>query len=219
MPKSQPMSRLLEGNTAMRPAPAGSELRVEHRGKARSRLVLGVFRDLQTAGSAMLTLEERGFAPEDITLRITKENQDSIEGRRVFRDQRGRTYVARAPIKLCKVRAWQSGLGMGALTGAAIGALASMVASASGGPPVTIFGVAFYLDAVVAWALVGIGVALGGVAGALIGVGKVDYLAVDYDGCRALEGAIVGVAVHDDTEADAIERTFTAQGAEVVCAA
>jgi hypothetical protein len=195
------------------------DVRVEHRGNERARLIMGVFADLQKAGSAMLALEERGFTADDITLRITKENRDVIEGRRVFRDQRGRTYVARAPIPLRKVRPWRAGLGTGTLAGAVLGALLALAAGSAGTPAVLIFGTAFVARMVAAWALMGIMATAGALIGALWGLTKTEYRAIDYEGCRALEGAIVGVACHDDSEADAIERDLAAQGAEIVCAA
>jgi len=107
-----------------------ADLKIEHRGKARSRVVLGVFGDLQKAGSAMLALEERGFAPEDITLRLSKESRDAIEGRRVFRDQSGRTFVARVPIPLRKESRWREGVGLGAVAGGAVGAWVTAVVAA-----------------------------------------------------------------------------------------
>jgi hypothetical protein len=200
-------------------ARATLDLKVEHRGKARSRLVMGVFGDLQRAGSAMLALEERGFAPEDITLRLTKETREAIEGRRVFRDQRGRTYVARVPIPLKRIRRWSEGLGLGALAGAITGMLLSFFSGDAGTSSIAMFGAAFFSRAVVMWALVGLCAAFGAAIGAIIGSSRLDYFASDYDGCKALEGAIVGVAVHDDSEAEAVERDFHAQGAEVVSAA
>ena len=208
-----------EAKSAARSARATLDLKVEHRGKARSRLVMGVFADLQRAGSAMLALEERGFAPEDITLRLTKETREAIEGRRVFRDQRGRTYVARVPIPLRRVRRWSEGLGLGALAGAITGFLLSFFSGDTGVPLVSMFGAAFFARAVVLWALVGLCAAFGAAIGAIMGSTRFDYFASDYAGCKALEGAIVGVAVHDDSEAEAVERDFHAQGAEVVSAA
>ena len=196
-----------------------AELKIEHRGKARSRVVLGVFGDLQKAGSAMLALEERGFAPEDITLRLSKESRDAIEGRRVFRDQSGRTFVARVPIPLRKESRWREGLGIGGLVGGATGALISLVAGDAGTPTILIFGASFLARAVLAWSLIGLGAAFGAAIGAILGSTRLEYFASDYTGCQTLEGAIVGVAVHDDSEAEAIERDFNAQGAEVVSAA
>jgi len=196
-----------------------AELKIEHRGKARSRVVLGVFGDLQKAGSAMLALEERGFAPEDITLRLSKESRDAIEGRRVFRDQSGRTFVARVPIPLRKESRWREGLGIGGLVGGAAGALISFVTGDPGTPTILIFGASFLARAVLAWSLIGLGAAFGAAIGAILGSTRLEYFASDYTGCQTLEGAIVGVAVHDDSEAEAIERDFNAQGAEVVSAA
>jgi hypothetical protein len=196
-----------------------ADLKIEHRGKARSRVVLGVFGDLQKAGSAMLALEERGFAPEDITLRLSKESRDAIEGRRVFRDQSGRTFVARVPIPLRKESRWRERMGLGALAGGAFGALVSLFTGDPGTPYVMIFGAAFLARAVLAWALIGLGAGFGAAVGAIVGSTRLEYFASDYSGCQTLEGAIVGVAVHDDSEAEAIERDFNAQGAEVVSAA
>jgi hypothetical protein len=195
------------------------ELRIEPRERPRSRLVLGVFGDLKRAGSAMLALEERGFAPDDITLRLSKENRDVIEGRRIFRDQGGRTYIARTPIALRKQRLWQSGLGSGAAIGAGAGALAAVVAGSAGTPALLVFGAPFLSSFVVAWALVGIGATVGGVIGAIVGLAREEFRAADYEGCRILEGAIVGVAVNDEAEADAVERDLASQGADVVSTA
>ena len=200
-------------------ARATLDLKIEDRGKARARLVMGVFGDLQRAGSAMLALEERGFAPEDITLRLTKETREAIEGRRVFRDQRGRTYVARVPIPLRRLRRTQEGLGLGAVAGAVTGMLLSFFSGDAGTSYISLFGGMFFARAVVMWALIGLGAFFGAAAGAIIGSTRFDYFASDYAGCKALEGAIVGVAVHDDSEAEAVERDFHAQGAEVVSAA
>jgi hypothetical protein len=195
------------------------DFRIEHRGKVNVRLVMGVFANLQRAGSAMLALEERGFAPEDITLRLIKETRDAIEGRRVFRDQRGITYIARMPIPVMRVRRSSEGLGLGALAGAITGMLLSFFAGDAGVPYVSLFGAAFFARAVVMWALVGIGAAFGAAVGGFLGSTRVNYFASDYTGCKALEGAIVGVAVHDDAEAEAVERDLQVQGAEVVSSA
>ena len=196
-----------------------ADLKIEHRGKARSRVVLGVFGDLQKAGSAMLALEERGFAPEDITLRLSKEGRDAIEGRRVFRDQGGRTFVARVPIPLRKESRWREGMGLGALVGGAAGGAISLFTGDPGTSYLFVFGAAFLARAVLVWSLIGLGAGFGGAVGAILGSTRLEYFAQDYTGCQMLEGAIVGVAVHDDSEAEAIERDFNAQGAEVVSAA
>jgi len=200
-------------------APAHEDFRIEHRTKTRTRLVMGVFADLRRAGNAMLSLEERGFPPEEIIMRLSKEAQNVLEGRRAFRDQRGRTYVARDKVYLQRARKTLAGLGVGSATGILLGLFAGLLTAA--GEPALVGVLGATIDAHVAalWAAIGMCAIAGAVTGAIIGALLFEYRAKDYHGCLATDGVLVGVTVHDDTEADAIEEELSQQGAEVVRAA
>jgi hypothetical protein len=159
------------------------------------KLVTGLFKSKVAAEAAVDALLKRGFTRDDLSVLMSDETRSKH-----FALQ-SRTHAA-------------DGLGIGAVTGGAVGAVLAAIAAV--GSTLFLPGLNLVIAGPIAAALAGLGAggAAGGLIGALVGAGIPEYRAKVYEAGLRGGGILVGVEARDDEEVDRLEELLDQLGAE-----
>jgi len=165
--------------------------------KPKSRLVTALFKSKVAAESAVDALLKRGYSRDDISVLMsdaTRSKEFALQTR---------THAA-------------DGLGIGAATGGAVGAVIAAIAAV--GTTLFLPGINLVIAGPIAAALAGAGAggATGGVIGALIGAGIPEYRAKVYESGLKGGGILIGVEAREDEEIDRLEDLLSELGGEHV---
>jgi hypothetical protein len=160
-----------------------------------AKLVTGLFKSKVAAEAAVDALLKRGFTRDDLSVLMSDETRSKH-----FALQ-SRTHAA-------------DGLGIGAVTGGAVGAVLAAIAAV--GSTLFLPGLNLVIAGPIAAALAGLGAggAAGGLIGALVGAGIPEYRAKVYEAGLRGGGILVGVEARDDEEVDRLEELLDQLGAE-----
>ena len=160
-----------------------------------AKLVTGLFKSKVAAEAAVDALLKRGFTRDDLSVLMSDETRSKH-----FALQ-SRTHAA-------------DGLGIGAVTGGAVGAVLAAIAAV--GSTLFLPGLNLVIAGPIAAALAGLGAggAAGGLIGALVGAGIPEYRAKVYEAGLRGGGILVGVEARDDDEVDRLEELLDQLGAE-----
>jgi hypothetical protein len=160
-----------------------------------AKLVTGLFKSKVAAEAAVDALLKRGFTRDDLSVLMSDETRSKH-----FALQ-SRTHAA-------------DGLGIGAVTGGAVGAVLATIAAV--GSTLFLPGLNLVIAGPIAAALAGLGAggAAGGLIGALVGAGIPEYRAKVYEAGLRGGGILVGVEARDDEEVDRLEELLDQLGAE-----
>jgi hypothetical protein len=163
--------------------------------KEKAKLVTGLFKSKVAAEAAVDALMKRGFTRDDLSVLMSDETRSKH-----FALQ-SRTHAA-------------DGLGIGAVTGGAVGAVLAAIAAVCS----TLFlpGLNLVIAGPIAAALAGLGAggAAGGLIGALVGAGIPEYRAKVYEAGIRSGGILVGVEAREDEDVDHLEELLDQLGAE-----
>jgi hypothetical protein len=165
--------------------------------KEKARLVTGLFKSKVAAEAALDALMKRGFTRDDISVLMsdaTRSKEFALQSR---------THAA-------------DGLGIGAVTGGAVGAVLAAIAAV--GSTLFLPGLNLVIAGPIAAALAGLGAggATGGLIGALIGAGIPEYRAKVYEAGIKGGGILIGVESRDAEEVDRLEGLLDELGADNV---
>ena len=165
--------------------------------KEKAKLVTGLFKNKVAAEAAVDALLKRGFTRDDLSVLMSDETRSKH-----FALQ-SRTHAA-------------DGLGIGAVTGGAVGAVLAAIAAV--GSTLFLPGLNLVIAGPIAAALAGAGAggATGGLIGALIGAGIPEYRAKVYEAGLKGGGILIGVEAQTDEEVDRISDLLTELGGEHV---
>lgn len=163
--------------------------------KVTTKLVTGLFKSKVAAEAAVDALLKRGFTREDLSVLMSDETRSKH-----FALQ-SRTHAA-------------DGLGIGAVTGGAVGAVLAAIAAV--GSTLFLPGLNLVIAGPIAAALAGLGAggAAGGLIGALVGAGIPEYRAKVYEAGLRSGGILVGVEARADEDVDRLEELLDQLGAE-----
>jgi len=163
--------------------------------KEKAKLVTGLFKSKVAAEAAVDALLKRGFTRDDLSVLMSDETRSKH-----FALQ-SRTHAA-------------DGLGIGAVTGGAVGAVLAAIAAV--GSTLFLPGLNLVIAGPIAAALAGLGAggAAGGLIGALVGAGIPEYRAKVYEAGLRSGGILVGVEARADEDVDRLEELLDQLGAE-----
>lgn len=163
--------------------------------KVKAKLVTGLFKSKVAAEAAVDALMKRGFTRDDLSVLMSDETRSKH-----FALQ-SRTHAA-------------DGLGIGAVTGGAVGAVLAAIAAV--GSTLFLPGLNLVIAGPIAAALAGLGAggAAGGLIGALVGAGIPEYRAKVYEAGIRSGGILVGVEAREDEDVDHLEELLDQLGAE-----
>ena len=163
--------------------------------KEKTKLVTGLFKSQVAAESAVDALLKRGFTRDELSVLMSDETRSKH-----FALQ-SRTHAA-------------DGLGIGAVTGGAVGAVLAAIAAV--GSTLFLPGLNLVIAGPIAAALAGLGAggAAGGLIGALVGAGIPEYRAKVYEAGLRSGGILLGVEARADEDVDRLEELLDQLGAE-----
>lgn len=163
--------------------------------KEKAKLVTGLFKSKVAAEAAVDALLKRGFTRDDLSVLMSDETRSKH-----FALQ-SRTHAA-------------DGLGIGAVTGGAVGAVLAAIAAV--GSTLFLPGLNLVIAGPIAAALAGLGAggAAGGLIGALVGAGIPEYRAKVYEAGLRSGGILVGVEARADEDVNRLEELLDQLGAE-----
>jgi hypothetical protein len=165
--------------------------------KVKAKLVTGLFKSKVAAEAAVDAILKRGFSRDDISVLMSDDTRSKH-----FALQ-SRTHAA-------------DGLGIGAVTGGAVGAVLAAITAV--GTTLFLPGLNLVIAGPIAAALAGLGAggATGGLIGALIGAGIPEYRAKVYEAGIRGGGILIGVEARTDEEIEHLEELLNELGAENV---
>ena len=165
--------------------------------KVKAKLVTGLFKSKVAAEAAVDAILKRGFSRDDISVLMSDDTRSKH-----FALQ-SRTHAA-------------DGLGIGAVTGGAVGAVLAAITAV--GTTLFLPGLNLVIAGPIAAALAGLGAggATGGLIGALIGAGIPEYRAKVYEAGIRGGGILIGVEAQADEEVERLEDLLGELGAENV---
>ena len=163
----------------------------------KAKLVTGLFKSKVSAEAAVDAIMKRGFTRDDISVLMsdaTRSKEFALQTR---------THAV-------------DGLGIGAATGGAVGAVIAAIAAV--GTTLFLPGINLVIAGPIAAALAGAGAggATGGLIGALIGAGIPEYRAKVYEAGLRGGGILIGVEGRTDEEIEQLEELLDELGAENV---
>ncbi len=163
----------------------------------KAKLVTGLFKSKVSAEAAVDAIMKRGFTRDDISVLMS----DSTRSKEFALQTR--THAA-------------DGLGIGAATGGAVGAVIAAIAAV--GTTLFLPGINLVIAGPIAAALAGAGAggATGGLIGALIGAGIPEYRAKVYEAGIRGGGILIGFEARTDEEVDRQEELLDELGADNV---
>jgi len=171
----------------------------------KQKMVTAVFHDRSKAQAAFDRLSARGYSSNEINVLMS----DATRSAYWPGDHEETKHSAGTQAT--------EGMGIGGAIGTAVGATLAAVAAI--GTSIAIPGLGLIVAGPLAAALAGggAGAVTGGLLGALVGAGMTESNAAAYQDALRSGGVVMGVAPHNDDDADQIKEDFKNLGGENVC--
>jgi hypothetical protein len=180
------------------------------------RFVAASFKDVDDAVDAAKKLEDRGYAPEQVSVFMSATTRHGYLERNPNVAEGAKNAVVVDHVELEKENKALEGAGAGGFIGGALGAVGAALTAVGTSLIIPGLGLAIAGPVVAAFAGAGAGAAAGGVVGALVGSGMSEYRARRFEELVREGHVIVGATARTEAERnDLIEKLKDAGGKPV----